>query len=93
MIETGEKLIFNFNTFLEETDPEVLKSKFEALLEKSGFQVVGFTENHFTPQGYTCVWILAESHLALHTFPEKEMTYLELSSCSEEKNQKFISLL
>lgn len=36
---------------------------------------------------------MAESHLAIHTFPEKELCYVELSSCNAQKNQLFQSLL
>ena len=31
--------------------------------------------------------------LAIHTFPEDEKTYIELSSCNENKNDRFIQLL
>ena len=38
-------------------------------------------EHYFTPYGYTALFLLAESHFALHTFPEENKTYIELSSC------------
>ena len=58
-----------------------------------GVAIVGFKEAHFEPQGYTAVWILAESHLAVHTFPEAGRTYCELASCNREKFVAYLSLM
>lgn len=49
-------------------------------------------EHHFEPQGYTAVWLLAESHCALHTFPEENKAYVELSSCNIDMYTDFIVL-
>lgn len=88
-----QQLIFNYRRHISLTDPERLLNIFEGLLQQSGFEILGFTQHHFSPQGYTAIWLLAESHLAIHTFPEKKTTYLELSSCSQEKNELFKSLV
>ncbi|MAH47735.1 spermidine synthase [Candidatus Pacearchaeota archaeon] len=58
-------------------------------LEQSGFEILGHQSYQFKPQGKTCLWLLAESHLALHTWPEHGVAYLELSSCNEEKSLSF----
>ena len=55
----------------------------------SGFTILGKLEHFFEPAGYTNLWLLAESHCALHTFPEETKTYIELSSCSIDKFQRF----
>lgn len=86
-------LIDNYKTWVKETRPEVLKSFMTGCLEHCEFQVLNFTEHYFQPHGYTCLWLLGESHLAIHTFPEKEVCYVELSSCNAGKNKKFRSLL
>jgi S-adenosylmethionine/arginine decarboxylase-like enzyme len=65
---------------------------FDKLLKEAGFQVLGFNEYHFQPQGYSAVWLLGESHLAVHTFPEEGLVYVELSSCIEDKFRKFLEL-
>lgn len=48
-------------------------------------------EHHFEPQGYTALWLLGESHLAVHTFPEHGISYLELSSCMMDKYVLFLA--
>ncbi len=84
--------MFNFETWVEDARADYLKSLFEDLLTKSGFNIVNFTEHYFPVQGYTCVWLLAESHMALHTFPKDNKTYVQLSSCNKEKLESFVEL-
>lgn len=78
--------------WISETDPQTLRETFDALLRKSGFNVLALVDHHFSPQGYTAMWLLSESHFALHTFPEFGKTYIELSSCNLEFYQKFLKL-
>jgi len=50
-------------------------------------------EHNFAPQGYTAIWLLSESHFAIHTFPEEHKTYIELSSCNREMYDRFLEEL
>lgn len=63
------------------------------MLSLCGFNVLEVVEHHFQPQGYTCLWLLAESHFAVHTFPEHGRTYIELASCNGAKYRHFLMLL
>ena len=83
--------IYNFRDWIAETETTTLVTKLRSLLDLSGYTVVNFTEHHFQPHGYTCIWLLAESHLALHTFPEKGQSYVELSGCRKEMNDLFVA--
>ena len=85
--------IYNYTDWIGEVNPEVLYEKLTGILEKSGYTIVNFIDYHFTKNGYTCVWLLAQSHLAVHTFPEDNRTYIELSGCNESMNNKFKILL
>ena len=81
--------IYNYRDWIEEIQPERLKHYFEALLNRSGFEILGFMEHHFSPQGYTAIWLLGESHFAIHTFPEEHKSYIELSSCDSTMYDNF----
>jgi len=82
--------IYNYAVWINETDPALLKSKYNKLLSESGFNIESMQEKHFEPFGYTALFLLSESHLAIHTFPEHNETYLELSSCVREPFDEFI---
>ncbi|MDO6736917.1 S-adenosylmethionine decarboxylase [Wenyingzhuangia sp. 2_MG-2023] len=84
-----EASIYNHQFWTDCTDPTALKKTYETLLKKAGFTILLFNEHHFPEQGYTCFWLLGESHLAIHTFPESNKSYVELSSCNKEKLEVF----
>ena len=81
-----ENLIYNYKKWIPETDPDKLYKLLNGFLEKSGYTILNYSEYYFNNQGYTGVWLLAESHLAIHTFPEHSTTYLELSGCNDKMN-------
>lgn len=85
--------IWNHRFWVGTTDVQVLLNLFKETLKLAGFHVVGFTESHFQPHGYTAVWLLAESHFALHTFPEEARAYCELSSCNRLMFATFVELV
>ena len=68
---------------------EVVIENLDALLDSAGFGVLGKQRHDFVPQGVTCLWLLSESHLALHTWPEHGVAYVELSSCNKEWAEVF----
>ena len=63
------------------------------MLMNSGFGILNFMEHAFQPIGWTGIWLLAESHLAIHTFPEENTAYIELSSCNKEMYDNFLTLI
>ena len=85
--------MYNYQTWINETNPEILKYRLEEYLIKSGFGVLNCVEHYFNPFGYTALWLLSESHLAVHTFPEEGQSYIELTSCVEKQFKEFIKLI
>lgn len=81
--------IYNLRFWLKETESSLLKEKLEHFLREAGYGIVGFCEHEFQPQGYTAIWLLSESHLALHTYPEEGRSYVELTGCSHDMNRNF----
>ena len=39
--------------------------------------------HQFTPQGVTAVTLLAESHISIHTWPEKGMAVCDIFTCGD----------
>jgi len=82
--------MFNYHIWISYTDPTNIVGSMENILTESGFTLINFVEHHFHPIGYTCLWLLGESHAAIHTFPEEEKIYIEVSSCVEKYLEQFI---
>lgn len=81
--------IFNLKILFSITDERFLYFIFNNMLKESGFNIVNYCKKQFAKYGYTGLWLLCESHLAIHTFPEENSTYIELSSCVEEYYNNF----
>lgn len=84
--------IYEIAYWVDAYEPKELKKTLDAIINQANFTCLGFIDNTFSPQGYTGLWLLAESHLAVHTFPEEAKSYVQLSCCSEAKYQAFLSL-
>jgi S-adenosylmethionine/arginine decarboxylase-like enzyme len=82
--------IWNNSGWIKSTEPDDLDKRYTKMLLDSGFHILGQIEYNFHPQGYTKLWLLGESHFAVHTFPEEGKTYYELSSCNKEYFDKFV---
>jgi S-adenosylmethionine decarboxylase len=85
--------IHNLKFWTTECDPQVLRTSYQKFLEQAEFVILNCSDHHFPVQGYTVFWLLAESHLAIHTFPNEGRSYVELSSCNRDKAQKFFHLI
>ena len=85
--------MFSFSSWITETDPKALFLQFSEMLKKSGFGIENVIEKHFEPFGYTALFLLSESHFAIHTFPEEKQTYIELTSCVKHPFNNFISYI
>lgn len=85
--------IWNHSEWVSECDPEVLMAHYEGILRRAGFGILEVTQHHFQPQGFTALFLLCESHFAIHTFPEEGRTYIELSSCNLPYFERAIELM
>ena len=67
------------------TDIDALNTEIEKMLKRASFSILSETDYRFDPLGYTKLFLLAESHFAVHTWPERHIAWLEIASCIEEK--------
>lgn len=82
--------VFTLKGWINQVSNKILTQFFEAELKKANFNILNFTSNQFPNGGFTAIWILAESHLALHSFVESGWTYFELTSCNKSKSKIFV---
>ncbi|HVF65762.1 MAG TPA: adenosylmethionine decarboxylase [Casimicrobiaceae bacterium] len=64
------------------TDRDALRTACLAAVEHAGLTIVGDHFHQFEPQGVTGAVILAESHLAIHTWPEMESVTIDVYVCN-----------
>lgn len=85
MKELGRHFIFE----LFGCDPKALDDirRIEEAMEngalESGLTILGKVFHHFSPQGVTGVFVVAESHISIHTWPELGYAALDVFTCGK----------
>ncbi len=64
------------------TDPQALRALCLAAVAQAGLQAVGELFHRYAGAGVTGVVLLAESHLAVHTWPELDAVTLDVYVCN-----------
>lgn len=64
-------------------DAEFLKQQLVEAAESCGATVLGVQAKQFSPQGATVLVLLSESHLSIHTYPERGFAALDCYTCGE----------
>lgn len=65
---------------------EGLKDMFDYICNTYDFNILNKAEYKFTPQGITIIYMLSESHISIHTFPEKNYAAMDIYTCREYPN-------
>ncbi len=56
-----------------------------SIVAESGLTTLQTLSHNFDPQGISIIKLLAESHAALHTWPETKQGYVTLTTCNSSK--------
>jgi S-adenosylmethionine/arginine decarboxylase-like enzyme len=82
----GKHLLFDAknikNTQLLNNFEETLHM-LDMLCSKYKFPILGRSYHMFEPCGFTILFLLSDSHLSLHTFPERNFVAIDLYTCKE----------
>lgn len=92
-LKLGEHYIFDLSDCNRETlmDGERSYALFAQAVRESGLTVVDEGFYKFSPHGFTCFLLLAESHASLHAWPEHNYCAIDLFTCA--LGQDFMPLL
>lgn len=63
---------------------DIVREVVEIACRRGGATVLSTYHHHFSPQGLTVVSILAESHAAVHTYPELASYMIDVFTCGDQ---------
>ena len=63
-----------------------IKRIMDNICEKYEFQILNKIEHKFEPQGLSIIYLLSESHMTIHTFPERNYIAFDLYTCRNYPN-------
>lgn len=58
----------------------------DEVVARLDLHVVNKAGHQFSPGGYTIAYVLSESHLTIHTYPETNAAYLDIFCCNPHFN-------
>jgi spermidine synthase len=61
-------------------------------IKECGLSLVSIHGQQFSPAGVTCVAIISESHIAIHTYPEARHASVDIFTCSADQKKPFALL-
>ena len=64
-------------------DVERIEGVVRKAVKKMGATLIGVASNQYSPHGVTCMALLAESHLSVHTWPEYGYAAIDIFGCGE----------
>jgi S-adenosylmethionine decarboxylase proenzyme len=87
-LKLGEHYIFDLSNCDREIlmDSELAYALFAQSVRDSGLTVVDQGFYKFSPHGFTCFLLLAESHASLHAWPEYGYCAIDLFTCALGKD-------
>lgn len=74
LCECNESLLNN-SEFISSSLREAIKIANATLIEEVKYE--------FTPQGITAICLLSESHISIHTWPEKKYAAIDIFTCGD----------
>jgi len=65
---------------------KTLKKRVSGIIKRSGFTIVGNCHHEFFKGGSSLVFLVSESHVAVHTWPEYNSLNIDIFFCNYNKD-------
>ena len=96
-LSSGKHLIADIKGIKNEkllNSTTMLKAMLRRICKENSFEILNEIEHEFEPVGCSIIFLLSESHISVHSFPEKFHISLDLYSCrSYEKDSEYLVIL
>ncbi|MCW8900026.1 MAG: adenosylmethionine decarboxylase [Gammaproteobacteria bacterium] len=94
IVFAGTHLIFDFWGACQLDNLELMESALRESVEVAGATLLHIHLHHFTPNGgISGVAVLAESHISVHTWPERGYAAFDVFMCGDAEPEKTIPVL
>ena len=67
---------------------DVVLSILNDVVSEAQLRKVGESAHQFEPYGATAIVLLAESHISIHTWPEKELAVIDIFTCGDQQKSE-----
>jgi S-adenosylmethionine decarboxylase proenzyme len=85
--------IKNITNFKLLCTPRLLTDLLDNICHKYNYTILQKSTHVFEPQGFTAIYLLSESHISIHTFPEKKYASIDIYTCRQySDNQVYLEI-
>lgn len=74
-------------------DAQLLMNSLRKAAKSAKMTILGEESYKFSPQGFTGLLLLSESHISIHTYPERGYAAIDVYTCGGGMTQKAIEYL
>lgn len=75
-------------------DTKRLQKQLEFSAKKAGAHQLDLASHSFPNGGFTCILLLSESHVSIHTYPEHKSCFMDFFTCGQNTNaDQFLKLM
>jgi len=90
----GTHLLIDFWGAENLTELDIMETAFRKCVEDCGATLLHIHMHHFTPNGgISGVAVLAESHISVHTWPERGYAAFDIFMCGDAQPEKAVPIL
>jgi len=68
------------------SDESFIGRVFDEIVDKLRMTFIDKLSFKFNPRGLSMIYLIAESHIAIHTWPEQKLVDIEIVTCKQESD-------
>jgi len=96
MNTSGKHMICDIKNITNHTllsTPDLIKTMLDNICKKYKYTILQKSTHIFQPQGFTAIYLLSESHISIHTFPENNYAAIDIYTCRQyPDNQVYLEI-
>jgi len=74
-------------------NPKQMTELLDYICKTYDYTILQKSQHIFEPQGFTALYLLSESHISIHTFPEKNYASIDIYTCRQyPDNQIYLDI-
>ena len=93
---SGKHMICDIKNITNHTllsTPKQITDMLDNICKKYNYTILQKSTHEFEPQGFTAIYLLSESHISIHTFPEKQYAAIDIYTCRQyPDNQVYLEI-
>lgn len=93
---SGKHMICDIKNITNHTllsTPKQITDLLDIICYKYNYKILQKSTHEFEPRGFTAIYLLSESHISIHTYPENNYAAIDIYTCRQyPDNQVYLEI-